>query len=207
MRNYTFILITCSLLITNQAYCQSKPNTILNNFKCNALSPLVEIWNHTGSNYIIGDWGNKKDTYSKSNGWNSTDFPYPKMFDLKLTIVNNPILYDHPSKVGDYQLSVNLKLRVGQSKDATYPLNSNVLESIQLIKDKLISDIDFKKGNQSIDHIDIWQKKIDFSYLYTKYQKQNLFINQLIFEIHLTSKSNCSCNYEYAFSMAEKEDP
>jgi len=206
MRNQAFILTICSLIVNYQGYSQSKLKTIPN-CKCNDLSPVVEIWNHTGGNYIIGDWGNKKDTYSKSSGWNSTDFPYPKMFDLKLTIVNNPILYDNPSKVGDYQLSVNLKLKVGQSKDAAYPLNSTLAENIQLIKGKLIHDIDFKKGNRSVDHIDIWQKNVAFNYLYAKYQKQGLFINQLIFEIHLTNKNNCSCNYEYVFPMAERGEP
>jgi len=103
------------------------------------------VWNHTGGNYIIGDWGNKKDQYSKSHGWDSYDFPYPKMFDLKLTVVNNPILYDNPARIGNRKVSVILKLKVGQNKDAIYTLNSFVIESIPLIKEKLINDLRFKK--------------------------------------------------------------
>jgi hypothetical protein len=130
------------------------------------------------------------------------------MFDLKLTIVNNPILYDNPSiKIGDYKLSVNLKLKVGQSEDALYPLNSVILENIQLINDRSISDAVFRNDKQKIDHIDIWKKNIAFSSLYTKYKDQGLFINQLIFEIHLMDKNKCSCNYEYVFPMAESGEP
>jgi hypothetical protein len=212
MKNYiliisSFLVISC--LNTNQDNkTQVKPKSLIN-CKCNNyLSPEIEIWNHTGSNYIIGDWGYKKDSYIKSNGWNLTDFPYPVKFDLKLIIVNNPILYENPSvKVGDNKLSVNLRLKVGQSEDAMYPLNSVIVENIQLINDKLISDADFKNGKQLIDHIDIWRKDIAFSSLYTKYKSQGLFINQLIFEIHLINKNSYSCNYEYVFPMAERGEP
>jgi len=206
MKRYIICSLLCLFINIHNIYAQPGTLTSKTGCNCSYLTPTIEVWNHTGGNYIIGDWGNKKDQYSKSHGWNSYDFPYPKMFDLKLTVVNNPILYDNPARIGNRKVSVILKLKVGQNKDAIYTLNSFVIESIPLIKEKLINDLRFKKGDKSVDHIDIWQRNIPFEYLYKKYQQKKLFIEQFLFEI-IFSANNCSCNYEYAFPMAENEEP
>lgn len=169
------------------------------------LSPVIEIWNHTGNDFIIDSWEKREDKYLKSEGWNLNDFPYPKKFDVKLVIVNNPILYDNPTfKIEDWFLSVNVKLKVGQNQDAAYLLNAMEYENIEVINNKLITDADFRSTGQAVDHIEIWKKDIEFESFYSKYKSKGLFINQLIFEIHLISESKIICNYEYIFSMAER---
>jgi hypothetical protein len=174
--------------------------------KCSGeLSPVIEIWNHTGSNFIIGDWGQRDDIYLKSEGLNSSEYPYPKKFDLKLTIVNNPILFDNPNyKIQDWHLYLLIKYKVGQNQDAVYPLNAKILEPIEIINDKLITSEDFRNNGEITDHIDIWQKDIEFESNFLKYRNHGLFINQIVFEIRLISESKDSCVYEYVFLMSDR---
>ena len=172
------------------------------------LRPVIEIWNHTGDEFIIGDWGKREDSYLKSDGWNTSDSPYPKKFDLKLIIVNNRILYDNPvSTIEDWHLSVRLRFKVGQNQNAVYPLNGKVFEGVDLIGDRLITNEDFTNSGQVLDHIEIWQRNIDIETFYHKYRNEGLFINQLIFDIHLTSKDENVCNYEYIFPMTGIGEP
>ncbi|NCT16356.1 MAG: hypothetical protein GW774_13970 [Flavobacteriales bacterium] len=174
--------------------------------KCNGdLSPVIEIWNHTGTNFIIGDWGKRNDNYLKSEGWNLSDFPYPKKFDLKLIIVNNPILFDNLTyKIGNWHLSLIVKFKVGQNQDAVYPLNSKIYDTIEVIKDTLITDADFRKKGELTDHIEILQNDVEFEFFYLKYRNKGLFLNQLVFEVLLISENKSTCIYEYVFPMAER---
>lgn len=207
MKYYFLMLLSILIIACNSNTSVDKQPVPTVICKCNNnLSPLIEIWSHTGGKYVIGDWGNKKDEYSKSNGWNLTDYPFPKIFDLKFTLINNLILYDNPSPLPQTTfLSVNMKLRVSESEDATYSLNSQIVENIPLIKNRNITDADFKQ-EISKDHMDIWIKNIPFEALYSKYKKSGLHINQLIFYIKLNSDKSC-CNYEYTFKMAGQGEP
>jgi len=208
---YKMKILKLFLLIILFASCQSNVSKkdsykIISQddvLKCNKfINPEIEIWNHTGTNFVIGNWENREDKYLKSEGWDLEDFPFPKKFDLKLILINNLILYDNPIKrIGDWYLSVSVKFKVGQSRDAVYPLNAKVYDEIKLIKNRLITDINFSNKEGKIDQIEIWRKDIELESFYYKYKSKRLFLNQLIFEIHLTSKQGGVCNYEYIFPM------
>jgi len=199
------------LLVILFISCQSneskkKDNKIINHdniSKCNKfINPVIEIWNHTGTDFIIGDWGKREDKYIKSKGWDLEEYPFPKKFDLKLILINNLILYDNPiKKIGDWYLSVSVKFKVGQSRDAVYPLNAKVYDEVRLIENRLITDENFNIREKEMDQFIICRKNIELESLYNKYEKKGLFINQLIFEVHLTSKHGGFCNYEYIFPM------
>ena len=89
------------------------------------LSPIVEIWNHSGNDFIIGKYSATRDTYVKSDGWNNTDFPFPKKFDVKIQLVANARLFgDENYRIPKCSINVYISYKVGKNKDSTYPLNS-----------------------------------------------------------------------------------
>ena len=191
--------------------CNNKPETFKKEsfqaetfHNCNnTLTPVVEVWNHNGKGYIIGNWGDKKDIYVKSNGWNSTNNPFPKAFDLKLKVINNDVLYDNPTpSLNPTSISLYMKLRVGENDDAIYPLNSKLVENVTLIKDKLITKGSFKNE----DNINVWVQNIPIEPLYIKYKKTGLNINQLVFYITFNSEGS-HCEYQYAFHMSGEAEP
>lgn len=212
MRNFLTIFFLFGIICCKNKTAKEEnfQKSFLGNECEQQLSIAIEVWNYTGNENLIGDFFEKfENKYQESNGWDKDNHPYPKKFDVKIVVQNNLLAYEQesPSKINNYTLDVILKLKVGQSPDAMYPLNSKIVENIELINDRIITDADFV--NQPIEHnyyIDIWIKEIPFEELYKKYQKQNLFINQLIFEIKLTDKKQNICNYEYVFPMLERGD-
>lgn len=194
---FVLLLISCK----NQTNHERKEqNKNINEFYF-YLSPHIEIWNHTGKDYIIGEWGEKHDTYERSIGWNNNDYPYPKNFDFKLLIDNNPLMYENPTKIGKWELSVYMKFKVGLIENGTYLLNAKIADSCNIIKDMIISDENFSQSSR----LEIWKYQIEFEKFYNKFKNQNLNINQLIFEI-LLKRGDIKCKYEYIFPMYGEQE-
>jgi hypothetical protein len=174
---------------------------------CNQeLEARIELWSHTGNKNLIGDFHEKfEDKYVQNlNGWDKDNYPYPKKFDVKIYVINNLLAYeqDTPRKLNDYTLDVTLRLNVGQSSDALYSLNSHIYENIEIIKEKTITNSDFK--NKEF-YLTLLEKDIPFEQFYKKYESKGCFINQFVFEIIFRSKNNEKlCSYEYVFPMSER---
>ena len=203
MRNIICILLCLAGIILS---CKNSNNLRKNNVeectnKCYFLSPHIEIWNHSGKDFIIGNWGERKDRYEQSHGWNSTDFPYPKKFDLKLIIDNNPLLYENPMVIGKWFVSIDLKFKIGRTENGTYLLNSKTVEGYNILNNVVVSDNSFLKNSR----IELGKYNIEFEKIYNKYIAKNLYINQLIFEISLI-QGNKKCIYEYIFPMAGEQE-
>ena len=172
--------------------------------KCE-LEASLEIWHYGGNQNLIGSYSEKfENKYIQSiNGWDKNNYPYPKMFDVKVNIQNNLLAYEqeNPKKISDYLLNVILKFKVGKSPNSLYPLNSSLRENIAIVQDRIITNSDFK--NQETE-ITILKKDIPFEEYYNKYKERGLFINQLVFEVILIDKEKKNkCSYEHIFLMAE----
>jgi hypothetical protein len=148
---------------------------------CNEhLFPVVEVWNETVQGNLIETFqeGKIKDGYFKSEGWDSDTWPYPKKFDLKLTVINNLLLYDNEEgeELGDWKISVSMRLKTAQNADYLYPLNATVSLPIKLLE-KHIEERDFTSDNESVD---IWIKGIELEKHILESQAKERFINALI---------------------------
>ncbi len=209
MNNKLLAILCIIALFSCNSNTNIKANKVNNHIIVDCSKELtanVEIWSNTGKENLIGEFSEViKDEYVQClNGWDRDNFPYPKKFDVKLKVVNNLLAYEQvkPQNLSDFVLNVNLKLKVGQSPNSFYPLNSQIKENIEIVKDRTISEDDF------IDHaiqLTIWKKNIPFEIFYKKYSEKGLFINQLVFEINFCDKNNEKlCSYEYVFPMAER---
>jgi predicted small secreted protein len=170
------------------------------------LEPTIEVWSHTGNDYLIGSFAEKiEDKYEQNkSGWDKDNVPYPKSFDVKVSVQNNMLAYEQEKapSIDEYIMDVTLKLKVGQSPDATYPVNAKTYEEIEIVKDKHITNADFTDQKTSIE---VWKKDVPFETFFKKYGNKGLFVNQLVFEVTLKDKSSKNvCNYEYIFPMAER---
>ncbi len=191
----------------------SRKNAIIAN--CNReLAVSIEIWNYLGNENLIGNYYEKVDNKYVQNltGWDKDNYPYPKKFDIKINVQNNLLAYEQEKpneKISDYSLNIILKLKVSKSPNALYPLNSEICDRIEVLKDRVIKNEDFITQPADRNHyIEIWKKDIPFEELYKKYEKQGLFINQFVFEINLIDREKKNtCNYEYIFPMAERGEP
>jgi len=190
----------------------SKNDTLKTNCS-RVLEVSIEIWNYTGNENLIGNYYEKIENKYVQNltGWDKDNYPYPKKFDVKMNVQNNLLAYEQEksSKINEYSLSIILKLKVSQSPNALYPLNSKIYENIEIVKGRVIKNEDFISQPTERNHyIEIWKKDIPFETIYEKYKKQGFFINQLVFEINLIDKEKKNiCNYEYIFPMAEIGEP
>jgi hypothetical protein len=197
---FFFVLISCISKRNINSINHTK--SVTEKSECNdGVSPILEIWNHTGNEFIIGRYGVIKDEYVKSEGWDNDDFPFPKKYDVKITLVSNERLYDNEFyKIPSCTLRLDVSYNVGQSKNSTYLLNSYILEKKIIVPSKVIESIKFKDIDGKTNFYEFIVSGVDLEEVYKKVRKKGQFLNQLIFNIQIKNDSNY-CNYEYRFPV------
>jgi len=159
------------------------------------ISPVIEIWSHTGNKYLIHSVEPIKDQYNLSKGW-SIHGPYPpKKFDVKLLLIDEGFDNKRAKDFEKFSISVMLKFRAGQDGNSRYMLNPTETKQIEVLKNRIVKQDDFKNGETSI-----WIKNIEFEKHYLEFEKQAQNLNQIIFFITITNiNSQVKYLYEYLY--------
>ncbi len=197
---FFLVFISC-VNYRNISSVYSKKNNIEEPNCDDDISPILEIWNHTGNEFIIGKHKFIKDEYIKADGWDNNDFPFPKKIDVKVTLVSNERLYDNENyKIPKCTLNIELAYKVAFNNNSTYPLNSYIIDRKMIVTSKILENIKFKDINGKSNFYEFIISGVEFEEVYKKVIKKGQNLNQLIFNIQIINDLN-NCNYQYTYPV------
>jgi hypothetical protein len=197
---FFLVFISC-VSYRNISSVYSKKNIIEEPNCDDDINPILEIWNHTGNEFIIGKHKLIKDEYIKADGWDNNDFPFPKKIDVKVTLVSNERLYDNENyKIPKCTLNIELAYKVAFNNNSTYPLNSYIIDRKMIVTSKILENIKFKDINGKSNFYEFIISGVEFEEVYKKVIKKGQSLNQLIFNIQIKNDLN-NCNYQYTYPV------
>lgn len=166
----------------------------------NGLNFNFNFWNYTDS------LQNHSVNFENIDPYNGN--PMPESFNMNMSI-NCPLMMMQGDSIDDFEVSLVLKFKLGETIDCIIPLNPRLSkDTLILVNKKTIKNNDLKANYQNKDTlIDyyITIKNIEIFKYEKEYNKKGLFINQLVFNIYVKDiKTKNKSFYEYIFPICCK---